>query len=157
LTWSLSGGSLPTGLSLSSAGVISGPIAASATSQTFTVIATDANGVATVGQSLTIVVNAAPTVTGLAPLTALKGSSNVTVVVTGTSFATGARVAFNAITGSAGSITVLPATVNSVTQITVKINIANGNPAKGTYGLVVTNLDGGVSTSTGGSNVFTVN
>jgi hypothetical protein len=60
--WSVSVGSLPTGLSLNTtSGTISGPVGASATSQTFTVAFTDADGVAAT-KSLTITVNAPPTV-----------------------------------------------------------------------------------------------
>ena len=158
ITWSIPVGALPTGLTLNTAtGVISGTIGATATSQTFTVVATDANAVASAGQSLTIVVNPAPTITSLTPNIRGKGTTG-NVVIAGTNFAAGAQVTFIAGTGAAGSVTVnLPITVNSATQITVNITIANGNPAKGTYNVFVTNADGGVSTSTGTNNVFTVN
>jgi hypothetical protein len=155
-TWSITVGTLPTGLNLSAAGVISGTIGTGATTQTFSVVVTDANGVASPGKSLTIVVNPAPTVTSLTPNTAATGST-LSVVIAGTGFATGAQVAFNAGTGSAGSFTITLVTVNSATQITVNVKIANGAAARGTYNVVVTNLDGGVSTSSGTNNVFTVN
>jgi hypothetical protein len=62
ITWTLTGGSLPANLALSSTGVISGNVGAAATTQTFTVTATDAvAGVAT--KSLTLTVNPAPTIT----------------------------------------------------------------------------------------------
>ncbi len=62
-TWSLASGTLPGGLSISSAGVISGPnVTATAGSYSFTVKVTDANGVAAT-QTLSITVNAAPTIT----------------------------------------------------------------------------------------------
>ena len=64
ITWSMTSGSLPASLFLEpSSGIVSGSVDASASSQTFTVLATDANGVASSNTSLTIVVNAAPTVT----------------------------------------------------------------------------------------------
>jgi len=57
LTWSITGGSLPTGLSLtSSTGKISGTVSAAATTQTFTVAVTDADG-ASYATSLKITVN----------------------------------------------------------------------------------------------------
>jgi hypothetical protein len=60
--WTLASGTLPSGLNLSSGGVINGTLSGSATSQTFTVTLTDANGAA-VSKSLTINVNAAPNIT----------------------------------------------------------------------------------------------
>ncbi len=61
LTWSVSTGILPTGLNLSgTTGVISGTISGS--TETFTVKATDANGVSDT-QSLTITVNNVPNIT----------------------------------------------------------------------------------------------
>jgi len=60
-TWSLSSGSLPTGLSLTSGGVISGTPSAAGTSN-FTVRATDTVG-ATATKALSIVINAAVTIT----------------------------------------------------------------------------------------------
>ena len=61
LTWTVSAGNLPTGLTLGANGVISGTISGTA-SGTFTAKATDANGVSDT-QSLTITVNAPPTIT----------------------------------------------------------------------------------------------
>ena len=63
ITWSITSGSLPNGLTLDAAtGVISGNVSATATSQTFTVRATDADGSAGT-KSLTITVNPPPSVT----------------------------------------------------------------------------------------------
>jgi hypothetical protein len=63
LTWSISSGSLPSGLSLnSSTGTIAGTVGASATSETFTIEATDSLGLSST-QSLTITVNPVPSVT----------------------------------------------------------------------------------------------
>jgi len=61
LTWSLNGGSLPTGLSLTAAGVVSGTPSVSGTTS-FTAKAADTVG-ATAAKALSIVVNAAPSIT----------------------------------------------------------------------------------------------
>jgi hypothetical protein len=61
LTFAVSSGSLPAGLTLSGAGVVSGTPTATGTS-TFTVTATDTVG-ATASQSYTVTVNAAPSIT----------------------------------------------------------------------------------------------
>jgi len=76
------------------------------------------------------------------------------VTINGTNFQTGITPAGVTFTG-AGGITVT--SVNSVTptSVTVTINIANGG-VTGPYNVVVTNPDGGVSTSSGSNNVFTV-
>ncbi|HEY5266828.1 MAG TPA: putative Ig domain-containing protein, partial [Acidimicrobiales bacterium] len=71
-TWTETG-SLPTGLTLSSGGVISGTVGATATSSTFTVTLTDANGV-TATKMLTINVNAKPTITADTPPSGTKNS-----------------------------------------------------------------------------------
>jgi hypothetical protein len=62
-TWSISSGSLPTGLGLNpGTGTISGTVGATATTQTFTVKVTDTNGAAAT-KSLTLNVNPPPSVT----------------------------------------------------------------------------------------------
>lgn len=57
-TFAIAGGSLPTGLSLSSAGVISGTPSGSTGTSSFSVTATDANG-SSATQSLTLIVASA--------------------------------------------------------------------------------------------------
>jgi hypothetical protein len=66
-TWTVTAGALPAGLNLSSTGVISGNVGAGATTQTFTVTATDSLG-ATASKSLTLTVNAPPSITTVPPL-----------------------------------------------------------------------------------------
>ena len=61
-TWSVTSGILPSGLTISSSGVISGTVGASAVSETFTVQLFDANAVIAT-KSLTITVNGAPNIT----------------------------------------------------------------------------------------------
>jgi hypothetical protein len=65
-TWT-SSGSLPPGITLSAAGVISGKDTTTHTSYTFNAIVTDAHGVSDT-QSLTLVVNAAPSISTTSPL-----------------------------------------------------------------------------------------
>ena len=55
--WSISSGSLPTGLVLTAGtGLISGTVDPNATTKTFTVVVTDSNGVTSIGTSLTLTV-----------------------------------------------------------------------------------------------------
>jgi hypothetical protein len=95
-----------------------------------------------------------PTVTSLSPNTHGKNFTGLSVIINGTNFQTGITAAGVTFTG-AGGITVQ--SVNSVTptSVTVTINIGNGS-VTGPYNVVVTNPDGGVSTSSGSNNVFTV-
>jgi Tfp pilus assembly protein PilV len=72
--WSLASGTPPSGLSLSSSGVISGNVSRSAASSTFTVEVTDAIG-ATATKALTITVNAGPSITTTSLATADDGQT----------------------------------------------------------------------------------
>jgi hypothetical protein len=64
LSWSVTSGTLPSGLTLNStSGSISGTVASNAVSETFGVTLSDANGVNSMTKSFTIAVNAAPTIT----------------------------------------------------------------------------------------------
>jgi Putative Ig domain len=83
-TWSLSGGALPTGLTLNgSTGVISGTVSSSATTSTFSVTMTDADGV-TATKSLSITVNVAPSVTTASLATATQTQTNYSQTLAGT-------------------------------------------------------------------------
>jgi hypothetical protein len=83
-TWSLASGSLPLGLSLNaSTGVISGTVSSSATAQTFTVKVVDANSINDT-QSLTIAINAAPSIsTTTLPGATKTGTYSQTLATTG--------------------------------------------------------------------------
>jgi hypothetical protein len=75
-TWSISSGSLPSGLSINSmTGIISGPVGGSPGNFTFTVKVVDANAVAGT-KSLTITVSAAPSVTTTSLATATDSQTN---------------------------------------------------------------------------------
>jgi len=77
-TWTLSGGSLPAGLSLSPAGVIGGTPTASGTAS-FTIQVTATNGAAA-NASFTLTINPPPTITTTSPLP--QGTVNVSYTVT---------------------------------------------------------------------------
>lgn len=85
-------------------------------------------------------VTAAPTLTSIAPASLARKSANKTVVVAGTNFVSGATVLFS----GSGSVTVNTATFTSATTLTLNITVDN---SKATYGVTVTNPDGGTVTS----------
>jgi len=97
VAFSLSAGTLPTGLTLSPAGVLSGT-----TTQTgnfpITVRATDANG-CTGTRNYTLVINQVqnpvPVISSLSPNTAVAGSAAFTLTVNGSGFVDGATVRWN--------------------------------------------------------------
>jgi hypothetical protein len=128
-------------------------IATSAATGTRDVVLTNGDGTVAIGTGV-FTVNAGPTVASINPTSRAKGSSG-TETIAGTGFVAGATVAFvpggSNPGGNAPSVT--STTVNNSGQITVTITIANGNPARGTYDVVVTNPDGGRATLPGG---FTV-
>ncbi len=155
-TWSVTSGILPSGLTLNaSTGVISGTVGASAVSETFTVQLMDADAV-TVTKSLTITVNAGPTIT----TTTLPGAT-----VTGTYSQTLAVA--NGTTPYAWSITtgILPSglTLNASTGVisgtvgagavseTFTVKVADTNGVSATQSLTITvNAAPSITTTTSG-------
>jgi hypothetical protein len=97
-------------------------------------------------RTITVSANAAPAVTAVAPTSALQGSTNLNVTVTGTGFFGGATCAFGS------GIEVNTCTVNSATQITANIDVQSG-AATGAHDVTVTNTDSQSGTLAGG---FTV-
>lgn len=146
-TWSLSSGSLPSGLSLNaSTGEISGTPTGSGTSN-FTVQVLD-NDLSSDTQNLSITVSepaVAPVVNGVSPD---QGSKNqrITVVISGSNFEAGATVDFGS------QISVQSVTVDSATSITCRIRI-NKKASSGPRDVTVSNPSGGSDTL---SNGFTV-
>ena len=148
LTWSITAGALPTGLSLNPAtGAITGTVGNTASSQTFTVTLSDADGM-TATKSLTIVVNIPPSVTTASLATATQGQIGYSQTVAGTngtapytwSVTTGSlpsglglNAASGAITGTLGvaatsqTFTVTLTDINGVTaakSLTITVNVS---------------------------------
>jgi hypothetical protein len=144
-SWSVTTGALPTGLSLNSAsGVISGTVGASATTQTFTVTLTDANGVKAT-KSLTLTVNVVPniTTTTLAAATQTQTGYTQTLAVTGGttpyvgwSIATGTLPTGLSLNASTG---VISGTVgSSATTQTFTVQLTDANAVSDTQVLTLT-------------------
>ncbi|MEI6828163.1 MAG: CARDB domain-containing protein, partial [Desulfuromonadales bacterium] len=141
-TWSISNGALPAGLTLSSAGVISGTPTAVATG-TFTVQVRDAVGT-TATQPLSIVI-AAPlkadlTVTAVSgPVTITRGTTRYTFTATvknqGTAASAAAKVGFYLSTGTTISTTVSKS--NSLVGTTVLPALAAGGSSTVTLTVAV--------------------
>jgi hypothetical protein len=132
-TWSVSSGTLPSGLAINtSTGTISGTVGSSATTQIFTVQATDANGVSDT-QSLTITVNPATNITTTTlPAATLTGAYSKTLGVTGGtsplstwSISSGTLPAGLTLTAGTGVISGSDVT-GSTSTFTVAITDANG-------------------------------
>lgn len=149
-TWTLFSGSLPAGLTLSSAGLISGTV--TGTTQTFTVRVTDA-APTNVNQSLTITVNGAPSITTSSLPTGLTGTPySTTLAKTGGtapftwSIFSGALQSGLSLDPSTGIISGTP-TVASANSIGFRITDANGAIGNATLTLTI-NSPGGSSPST---------
>jgi prepilin-type N-terminal cleavage/methylation domain-containing protein len=86
-SWQVSAGAPPTGMTLSSSGTLttgSGAVGAAATTQTFSVVAVDADGVASAPRSLTLTVNPAVDITTTTlPQATKTGTYSQTLVATG--------------------------------------------------------------------------
>lgn len=121
---------------------------ASTGARNFSVI-NPAPGGGSASQSLTVS-NPAPTLSAVAPATGVQGATAMQVVLTGTGFVPGSVVTLTPST----DITVSSTTVDSPTQITIAIDIADG-AAIGTRDVAVTNAAPGGGTS--GSQSFTIN
>jgi hypothetical protein len=102
-------------------------------------------GTASLANAFTV--NARPTITSLSPNSRARGTSNQTIVVTGSGFAGGAAVTF-----SGTGITVVSVTWTDASHLSVKINVASG-AATGNRNVTVTNLDQGSFTLSNGFKV----
>jgi hypothetical protein len=88
-----------------------------------------------------------PTVTSVDPSSGVQGTTNQSIIVTGTNFVSGAKVSF-----SGSGITVSSTTYFGSTKLVARINIS-ANAAPGKRDVIVTNPDGKIAT---GSDMFTV-
>jgi hypothetical protein len=144
VTWSITSGSLPAGLSLApSTGAISGNVSGSATTQTFTVAATDLNGVSGT-KVLPITVNVAPSVTTATLSGATKGQTgySATLVASGGttpdtwSISSGALPASLSLAASTG---VISGNVDiTATSQTFTVTVTDGNGVTGNRSLTIT-------------------
>ncbi len=138
LTFSISSGALPTGLSLSSAGVLSGTPTQTGTFS-FKVSASDTNGDSGSSlYSLTISGTSAPSVTGVTPPSG-PASGGETVTISGNYFQNGATVSF-------GAVPATSVTFTSATSLSVVVPALSA----GAVDVSVKNPDGQTATLTGG-------
>jgi hypothetical protein len=145
-SWSVTTGTLPTGLTLNaSTGVISGTVGASAVSETFTVTLTDADGVKAT-KSLTITVNSAPIITTTSPLAgATRGETGYSQTLAGTGGTTPyiwtetGTLPSGLTLSTSGVIsgTVSASATRKAYTFTVTLTDANGVAATGTFSITV--------------------
>jgi Putative Ig domain/IPT/TIG domain len=126
LTFSLVSGSLPNGLSFSSAGVISGTLTAAGTFN-FTIRITD-TATNTVDRAFSIVVAPTPTITSFTPTNFGTPTGSQQVVITGTNFVNGSTVRFfNSTAGSFASSATIYGSSTTITA-TIPANLTTGYP-----------------------------
>ena len=133
-TWALASGALPSGLGLSSVGVISGSPTAAGTSN-FVVRTTNTCG-GTLTKAYSIVVP--PTVASISPNTHSRNGTLFNVTITGTGFKSGASVTQSGTSG--GTFTISNVQYVNATTITASFTISSGVPT-GTRTIRVTNSD----------------
>jgi len=141
ITWSISSGSLPANLSLTAdTGLISGTVDTAATTQTFTVVATDSNDVVSSPESLTITVNAAPAVLTSSLPTATEGQVGYsqTLVSSGGT----APITWSVSSGS------LPAGLSLASDTGLISGTVDGSATTETFTVVATDANGVASTDT---------
>ena len=140
-TWSISSGVLPTGLSINpSTGVISGTVSGSAVSETFTVTATDVNGVAAT-KSLTISVNIPPAITSASSFSFAVGlNGTFQATATGNPTPTFSNVGFG------GCVPTSPPTGVNFSSSGLLFGYAGGRNRRNVYVLCI-NASNGVGTT----------
>jgi PKD repeat protein len=139
-SFAVTAGTLPPGLALSSAGILSG-LPTTAGSFSFVVTATDSFGCTTpVVYPITIGTSLAPSIGTLTPSASLSGGAALTLTVDGSGFANGAVVNWN---GSAR-----PTTFFSPTRLTAAIS-ASDVAAAGTFPVTVSSPSGPTSAPAG--------
>jgi hypothetical protein len=143
-TWSISGGALPTGLSLSSAGVLSGTLSSTATTATFTVQVTDsASNTAT--KQFTITVNPAVSITtaslpGGAPATVYRGATLAATGGTGTGYVwsiSGGTLPSGLSLSSAGVVSGTFSSTATTSTFTIQVTDSGNNSATKQFTITV--------------------
>jgi len=132
-TWSLTTGLLPAGLTLNSAGVISGTLTSSAITQSFTVTVTDSSSptklTATAPLRITVTTPEPSTlsITSIDPIFANKGTTEI-IKISGTGFDATAQVSFENGRGPAPTVT----NVEFVSSVELKatIDVKSNGPKK---------------------------
>jgi YD repeat-containing protein len=97
----------------------------------------------------------APAVTGLSPSSATRGTSGLTVTVTGVGFTDATSVSFRLGNAADTNITVTNLSVTNDTELTITVAVATG-AATGLRVVQVTTPGGSSTVTGGGSNLFTV-
>ncbi len=146
-SWSFRGGS-PAKSSLANPGAVT-----FSTAGTYTAVFTVTDSAGNTDQSpetriITVANAPAPTLTTVNPNAATQGTSNLSVVLTGTNFLASPTCSFGA------GITINSCTFNSSTKITANISVSSTATA-GARDVKVTNTDGQSVTKTGGFTVQT--
>ena len=136
--WTLTDGSLPDGVSLSSAGTISGTPTSSAT-YSFTVMATDSNSLNTSKTLSLYIASAATTTSSTTSSTSSSSSSGTpTSPSTGSSSSQSSATPSSAIAAFAiSNMTATPISSKSGNQVNISINIANTSKVQGTKSLLL--------------------
>jgi sugar lactone lactonase YvrE len=130
-------GALPTGLSLSSSGTISGTPTATGVFS-FTIQVTDAANATTTATTSIAVNNPIPSITGLSVVSAMAGSSGFTLTVNGSAFVNGvSMVQWNGSPRSTAFVNAaqLTASINTADLAiagTFNVTVVNGTPGGGT-------------------------
>jgi YD repeat-containing protein len=111
----------------------------------------------TVNNNLTTVasVQNGPAVSGVSPASAARGTSGLTVTLTGAGFTGATAVSFRLYTGADSNITVSNLSVTNDTTLTVTVAVASG-AATGLRVVRVTTSSGSSTVSATGGNLFTV-
>lgn len=144
-SWVFRGGS-PATSALANPGAVT---YATAGTYSASLIVTDSAGITDPSpktRTITVTSTPAPILTAVSPTSGTQSQSNLSIVLTGSKFVSGATCNFGA------GININSCTFNSATQITANINIIGSAPAGG-HNVIVTNPDGQSSTLANG---FTV-
>jgi len=125
----------------------------STTPGTYSLTVTDDSGTSTLASAFTV--NAAPTITSIAPATLSDGNGPTTVVLTGTGFTGTPSVSFTStVNGTTLTATYTSSTATSITySVTPTNSVTSAAATAGTYNVAVTNGDGGSASLAAGFSI----